>query len=481
MMDLYHATRDELIALIQALREALAAQDRRVVGLEAEVASLRTTVVQMTTRVGELLAAGSDEEPGGDEGSTARPKGMPGLKPSPGGTRPQDRSVPVQRRRARGFGRKRMTATARQVHALASCPDCGAPLAGGTVKRTREVIEVPPAPVVVTEHIYLERRCPDCRHRCVPPPDLDGVVVGQSRLGIRLVSLITLLREEARLPFAVIQRLLRTVHGLELSVGALVGAIGQVATRAEPVVAGIRERIRASPVVHADETGWREDGHNGYAWTFSTPDYRYFVRGSRAKTNLTEALSDTFGGVLVSDFYAASTNDDGRHQYCWAHLLRDVHDLVGQHPRAAGVRGWADAVHTLFVQAQAFASDNPSTRRQAERAFQIELGALCAPYLAGAATESAAAVPPQRTLCQRIEKHLVDLFVFVEDPAVPPTNNAAERSLRHLVICRKISGGTRSAAGSTTKMRLATLFGTWRAQGLNPFDECRILLANPQV
>ena len=64
---------------------------------------------------------------------------------------------------------------------------------------------------------------------------------------------------------------------------------------------------------------------------------------------------------------------------------------------------------------------------------------------------------------------------------MPPTNNAAERSLRHLVTSRKISGGTRSAAGTATKMTLATLFGTWRLQGLNPLAECRALLANPQL
>jgi transposase len=73
------------------------------------------------------------------------------------------------------------------------------------------------------------------------------------------------------------------------------------------------------------------------------------------------------------------------------------------------------------------------------------------------------------------------LFVFVEDPAVPPTNNAAERSLRHLVTCRKVSGGTRSAAGTTARMTLASLFGTWRAQGRNPLALCRQLLAAPQV
>jgi transposase len=486
MLDLYHASRDDLITLVLAQREALAERDRRVAALESEVATLLATVAQLTVRVGDLLAAGNpDDPPNGDGGATATPSGMPGLKP----TQPPVRPRRDRRRRARGGVRKRMAAhpegTRRQVHALATCPDCGAPLAGGTVKRTREVIEVPRAPVVVTEHVYLERRCPDCRRRCVPPPELGGVVVGQSRFGIGLVSLITCLREEARLPFAVIQRLLRTLHGLEVSVGGLVGAVGQVAARGEPVVAGIQTAIRASPVVHVDETGWRENGRNGYAWTFSTPSERCFVRGSRAKSVLVEAMGETFAGVLVSDFYAAYTNYDGRHQYCWAHLLRDIHDLVGQHPRAAGVQGWADAVYGLYERARAVADPDPVVRRAAARRFQRELRTLCAPYLpvsaSETATEAAVVTPPQRTLCQRIEKHLADLFVFVEDPAVPPTNNAAERSLRHLVVSRKISGGTRSAAGSATKMRLASLFGTWRAQGRNPFDECRLLLATPQA
>jgi transposase len=63
---------------------------------------------------------------------------------------------------------------------------------------------------------------------------------------------------------------------------------------------------------------------------------------------------------------------------------------------------------------------------------------------------------------------------------VPADNNLAERSLRHLVTARKISGGTRSQTGTATKMTLATVFGTWRAQGLNPFLQCRQLLTSPQ-
>jgi hypothetical protein len=473
MLDLYRARREDLVEVVVAQREALADRDRRVAALEAELATRRATIAELTARVGELVTA-------------PNPRGMPGLKP------PREETPPrrARKRRARGCARARMTPTAQQGHALAACPDCGAPLAGGTVKRTREVIEVPLGPAVVTEHVYLERRCPDCGRRCVPGPELDGIVDGQSRLGVGLVSLVAVLREEARLPFAVIQRLVRVLHGLELSVGALVGAVQRVATRAGPAVERLREAIRASPVVHADETGWREDGHNGYAWTFSTPDVRYFVRGTREKAVLERELGTGFEGVLVSDFYGAYTNYEGRHQYCWAHLLRDVHDLAQQRRRDAGVAGGADAVHRLYERARAFASADPAARRQAARGFRAELAAIGAPYLplvaaaAGDGTTPApaapAAVPPQRVPCQRIERHLAELFVFVEDPAVPATNNAAERSLRHLVVGRKISGGTRSDAGSTTKMTLASLFGTWHVQGLNPLHECRQLLAAPQ-
>ena len=100
--------------------------------------------------------------------------------------------------------------------------------------------------------------------------------------------------------------------------------------------------------------------------------------------------------------------------------------------------------------------------------------ALCRPFL-----EDPVAVQAQ--LCRRIERHIKELFVFVSHPQTPSDNNAAERSLRHLVVSRKISGGTRSGPGSDNKMTLASLFGTWRAKGLNPFLETRRLLISPQV
>jgi len=84
------------------------------------------------------------------------------------------------------------------------------------------------------------------------------------------------------------------------------------------------------------------------------------------------------------------------------------------------------------------------------------------------------------TPCQRITRHLSVLFVLVADPSVPATNNAAERALRHLVVSHTVGGGSRSAAGTTIEMTLASLVGTRRVRCLNPFDECRRLLATPQ-
>jgi len=85
---------------------------------------------------------------------------------------------------------------------------------------------------------------------------------------------------------------------------------------------------------------------------------------------------------------------------------------------------------------------------------------------------------PQRVLCERVERFLPELFVFVAIAGVPSHNNLAERSLRPLVIARKISGGSRSPKGSQTRMTLASLFATWIAQKLNPFQQCLLALTS---
>ena len=291
-------------------------------------------------------------------------------------------------------------------------------------------------------------------------------------MGINLLSLMTALWEDGRLPWRTIQWYLKTVHHLSLSLGAIVGAVQSVARKGQPLAAEIRERIRSSPVVHADETGWRQDGVNGYIWTFSTPSQRYFLRRGRNKEVVDEVLGEEFSGVLVSDFYAACHHYDGPKQRCRVHLLRDIHDLKAIYPQDAQLLRWARGVQLVYVQAKAFTHPHAGGRRRAQQGLEQKLLAWCRPYLEDPG-------PVQAKLCRRIEKHIKELFVFVADPDVPSGNNGAERSLRPLVVSRKISGGTRPEQGTGTKMALASLFGTWRTSGLNPFLQCRQFLASP--
>jgi transposase len=450
-------------------RDALEQLDRAalialVLAQQAQLAALAQQVAALTARVEEL---------------SGTPPAAPPAKPLPPFVKPSRPAKPgggTRKKRALNFARRRDTPTRVVEHVLGACPDCGAALAGGEVVRRRQVLHIPRAPVEVVEHVARRRVCPCCGRACTPPLDLGDQVLGRHRVSIETMAYIASLRAVGRLPLRAIRWLLEALHGLRLSAGALVGILKAVADRAQPALDALRAAVRGSPVVHADETGWREGGQAGYAWTFSTPALRYFhYDRSRAGAVVQEVLGPTYEGVLVSDFYAGYNCHDGAHQRCWPHLLRAIHDLRAAHPGDADLAAWAEAMHDLYLEAkQVAAGDADAGARVAARdALERRLTAVCRDgWQPGSAL-------PQATLCQRVDRFLDELFEFVVDPAVPADNNLAERALRPLVIARKVSGGTRSAAGSEVRMALASLFGTWLAQGRNPLVAChQTLLAS---
>lgn len=366
-MELRTRSHDELVGLV--------AQQQAI------MADLRATIARLEQRVRDL------------EGGVAPPRRMPGHKPGAASAK-GDR--PPRATRRLNLARRRATPTVQVTHAHAVCPDCGAPLAGGAIKRRREVIEVAPQPVVVTEHVSLERCCGTCRRRVTPAVALDGLVVGQSRLGVGLVSLIALLREELRLPVAAIQRYLRSVHACRLSVGGITGALRQVARAGASEHARILAAVQASPVIHVDETGWREDGVNRFAWTFSTPTACVFTHGGRGKEMVDATLAGAVG-TLVTDFYAAYDHYPGVQQKCWAHLWRDLRELERQHPTAARLADWVSAVAAIYRDAVGFRHPEERTRMRERRELGARLRAVCGPFL----TDETA---PQAGLSRRMVK-----------------------------------------------------------------------------
>lgn len=458
-MDAPLAQLQEIIAEQQSLIVELRAENAR---LRAENAELRELVAQLRERVAELEA--KLVGPG---------KGTPDFVKA---SRKKAKKEGPRKKRAENFARRRDEPTQRIIHAMERCTECGCTLLGGSVRHTRQVLHIPIVPVEVIEHVYLERGCPGCGRGNVPEVDLSGEVVGKSRVSAGTMAMIAAMREVGRLPIRTIQWQLGTFHRLALSVGEIVNVLCLVRDRAEGLKEGLLRELRASPVVHGDETGWREGGQNGYLWSFSSPTVRYFeYRKSRGGEIVTEVLGSDFAGVLVSDFYGGYNRMMGLHQRCWVHLLRDIHDLKEKWPGDADLEEWAEGVVGLYHRARDWVGAHPEAERAervaAQRQFEGELLALCLPHLKSDR--------PQRVLCERVERFLPELFVFVADPRVPSDNNAAERAIRPVVISRKISGGTRTDQGTRTKDTLASIFGTWAAQGLNPFSACLSLLTIP--
>ena len=132
------------------------------------------------------------------------------------------------------------------------------------------------------------------------------------------------------------------------------------------------------------------------------------------------------------------------------HLLRDIRELEALYPKDAGLSRWAKSVRRLYGRAKAGALLATSGRLVLER----RLLSLCRPF-------SNDPLAPQAKLCRRIKRFI--------------------KSLRHLVVSRKVSGGTRSEQGTDSKMALASLFGSWRTHGIDPLSQCRSLLISPQV
>lgn len=449
---------DEYRTLVAGLTEQNTLLRQQVASLEQECARLR-------------------DEP---LGRPAAP--MQGQKPA---TPPREPTVRKKRDSAHNRGRHRMDhATQWVTHAVEQCPDCGEQLAGGWIARRVQVIDLPPmAPGEITEHRLLRRRCPRCRRQVLPPPPgREARRIGQCRFGPRLIAAITVMATVERLPTRMIQDRLNREYGLSISLGGITKLLTRMADTASSTYDRLQADVQASPVVHADETGWRENGQHTTIWTVSTARTVYVQHGRRTNEQIDAILGPDYGGTIVADCYAAYDHFLGPKQRCWAHLVRNLEELLAAQSEDAGTVAWVEGVLAVYEQARAprpppEEGETPQAIRARERRARrcdALIRLLCPVELDPAL--------PYATLAARLRKYGAELFTFVRDPAVPGTNNAAERSLRPIVIARKISGGTRSAAGTTTRVVLYSLCATARMQGKDPTAICQyILLAPPDA
>jgi transposase len=265
-----------------------------------------------------------------------------------------------------------------------------------------------------------------------------------------------------------IQQLLADCFGVELALGSISALERATSETLQKPVAEAHRFIQQQPVMHVDETGWREANQRAWLWTAVTQTVTVFlIRLSRGSQVAKELVGEAFAGTLVSDRWSGYRWVPSKcRQLCWAHLIRDLRQMaetggsVGAIGEALGMCArqlfhWWHRVRDGTLQRSSFCVYTAQLRME-----------VCALLREGASCEDAKSA----ALCRSLLRHEPALWTFMRQEEVELTNNPAERALRPVVLWRKGSFGTQSRAGSEFAERMLTVVATLRQQQRNILD-----------
>lgn len=328
-----------------------------------------------------------------------------------------------------------------------------------------QVVDLPPVKPIVTEYRRLRLKCPDCG-RVVLAKLPAGVPPGGFGPGV--ITVVTMLGGMCRLSQRLTVTVLANLFGLTISTGMITKLrnIGRQAL--EPVHSDIAQAVRTSDMIHADETGWVEGTTKAWLWTAVAPCATLFlIRLSRAGEVARELIGKGFKGVVITDRYTSyHWIAQTLRQFCWAHLLRDFQAMIdiggaasetGERLQTAG----RELIHQ-WKKWKAGKITRATFCRHAGRIRRDFQSALVDGLTCGHSKSEG--------VCTELLKHFDSLWTFVKHERVEPTNNRAERSVRHGVIWRKLSHGTASAAGSRYVETILSVLATCQQNAVNPFD-----------
>jgi hypothetical protein len=242
---------------------------------------------------------------------------------------------------------------------------------------------------------------------------------------------------------------------LKLCHGSIIQALHRLARIFGQMPQRLIEKYCESAVKHADETGWRTDGKNGYAWLFATEKMSIFrFRDTRSSSVPKEVFGEApLPGVLVVDRYAGYNKAPCKIQYCYAHLLREVQDIEREYPDDPEASAFVNTVAPLISRAIGLRK-----KRLSEKGFKIKAAEIKAKLKQAMEGEA------KNLAIRRIQDIFMNnesrLYHWAEDRNVPADNNMAERDLRPSVIARKTSFGSQSPNGAHTREVLMTTLAT---------------------
>jgi transposase len=458
--------------------------------LRAENAALQETIAVLLTRVAEL-----ERRLGLNSSNSGRPPSSDGLhKPK---REPRTRSLRERSGKPPGGQTGHKGETLRQVdapgdtveHYPDACTACGSALSGvmSTGYGTRQVFDLPePLPLAVTEHRAHTCRCGHCG-RLTRAAFPDGVTA-PVQYGPRITAIVVYLLHYQLLPEDRLAEAMADLFGVRLVAATIARMSRTCAGRAQGFADAVCALVKAATVKHLDETGFRIGGKTQWLHIACTL-WLVFYRVSPRRGSLLDGIT----GIVVHDHWKPYYTLEGvGHALCNAHHLRELQALV-----EIEKEDWARRMQRLLrraCHATHLARDRDAPLKPAlvdliRRRYDAIVAEGLAfheaqPSLAPATTKGGKrrrGRPPRRTghnLLLRLETRKDDVLRFLTDPAVPFTNNEAERDGRMMKVRQKISGGFRSEQGARDFAVIRSLIATAKKQGWNIIQA---LTQNPSI
>jgi transposase len=465
--------------------------------LQQQVRELQRTVAAQTAEIQELR-----DQLAKNSRNSGKPPGSDGLKKP----RTQNLRTKTGRRSGGQKGHKGHTLEMVeqpdhvQVHPVSQCPHCATDLqsvASGEPER-RQVFDIPPVRIEVTEHQAEIKVCPQCGSRV--KGDFPQAVTQPVQYGSRIKAQASYLNNYQLIPWARTCELLGDFYGHIPAEALVQEANAALVESIEPSLDASREQLIGSDVVHFDESGLRVEGQLNWLHVASTElltCYTLHPRRGQDGMNAMGILPALQGRAMHDHWSPYFTYDNCLHALCNAHHLRDLLFVVEQYKQS-----WAEEMIQLLLDIKAAvaagAPDQISLATDQLTDFGQRYDELIAQGLE--ANPPPANPPPKacgehsrtkrgrkkqappKNLLDRLQKHKPQVLAFMHDFRVPFDNNLAERDVRMVKIKQKVSGAFRTRVGAETFCAIRSYISTVRKNGLNVIDALHnALTGNPFI
>ena len=391
----------------------------------------------------------------------------------------QDRQKKSSTRKAsvgrKGGGRKLNSQPDRIVIAkIKNCPHCSIGISESEQKLMAlyEKIEIPPIKPIVTRIQRYGGHCHSCHQNYISPVPV-GMEQG-SPFGDTIISLITYLRYTHAISYRRLSQLLLQVFNLSMSEGAIANLLEVVKNRLNQSVEEITSRLHQSKLVCSDETGARVKGKNQWEWVFQNENLcLHVIKPTRSAKVIEEVMGEHQPEVWVSDLFSAQKNNPAiKWQVCLAHQLRNC-----QYAIDAGDEIFAPRMKLLLLRALAIHQRRDKLRESTLTNYGYDLKRRL--------TKILSLNPDQDDgvrLLKRYQQLEQNLFLFLENSWIPPTNNSSEQAIRMSTVFRKVTNCFRSDWGKDLFAAVRSVVNTGARQGLSAYEAiCKALSPNPSL